>query len=165
MRDIQRGISRFVEQRSVQGGGVKKHVLDSQIAVLFAVLCRSEIMMSVVGGDEGGDVLRTCLGNVVQAWTRAQDMKAAEEAEGGKAGETEEEREERLLREQFPDYSKDYLKIVKKAEDKATYGEEWMDQDEDAKGEVGVDSSFELRAEQVSRFGYQHEHPATTPLT
>jgi len=76
----------------------------------------------------------------------AETLRIEEEAEDGE--EDEEKREERLLREQFPDFSKEYIDIVHKMERR---DEELDDEDEWEEGEEGlkVDSSFSLSEDQV----------------
>ena len=151
MKELGKEVGAFMKKRRM-GGSTAKQTLGVQMSVLFAVLCRASLMVRV--NNSLPSVVTACFGNIVSAWIEAERLRKEEEEEEGKE-EGEEEREERLLREQFPDFSKEYMDIVHKMERR---DEEWGDDDDEegAVDGVRVDSSFSLSEEQVEMMCEMH---------
>ena len=135
-----------------KGSGGAAAVLGCQVGVLFAMMQRAEVLVRTKGGIHGGvddevKVLRSCFSEVVKAWGKAEELREAEEEGISNNVETEEEREERKLREQFPDFSREFLSIVERIERR----DEMLDDEEEEEGEdddggddLKVDSTFKL---------------------
>ena len=131
-------------------------VLGCQVGVLFAMMQRAEVLVRTKGGMQGGTddevkVLRSCFSEVVKAWGKAEELREAEEEGISNKVETEEDREERKLREQFPDFSREFFNIVKRIErrDEMLDDEEEEEEEEEEGDDVKVDSTFKLSEEML----------------
>ncbi|GMH65392.1 hypothetical protein TrST_g10125 [Triparma strigata] len=129
-------------------------VLESQVAVLFGVIQRVEIDLRVGAGDRKASysILRRCFSEIVNVWKIAESKREEEEEEG--KVETEEEREERELREQFPDFSREFTRIVEKIERKDEMGSDSESDEEEE--EEQITSSFRLTPEQIQKLCEVH---------
>ena len=93
------------------------------IACNLAEAFRAEIVLKASKGRHGKEEVLKCLGRIVDMWSEKEDERAVHKPAGD-----EEDEEERLFREEFPDFTKEFVEVCERVENRDDDGEDSDDQ-------------------------------------